>query len=182
MKKNCAPACQTCNYLSVEGRCPIDPEAPNAWASGDLDNMFNKLTNEPYLSKYSVQVWSSPVTQGPWLITLEDVVSEEEAQRLLELGRLEGYKRSSDVGKRKADGSYDKKVGNGRTSTNAWCQHECYEDESAQAVMYRLSNLTGIDEVNSEYLQLLKYEPGQFYNTHHDYISHHIDRYIFGKK
>jgi prolyl 4-hydroxylase len=182
MKINCAPACQTCDFLSIEGRCPIDPEAPNAWAPGDLDEMFTKLTNEPYLSKYSVQVWSSPATEGPWLITLDDVVGEEEALRLIELGSIEGYKRSADVGKLKADGTHDAIIGTGRTSTNAWCQNECYEDETAKATIYRLSNLTGIAEINSEYLQLLQYEPGQFYQTHHDYIPHHIDRYVFGQE
>ena len=28
---------------------------------------------------------------------------------------------------------------------------------------------------NSEYLQLLQYEPGQYYRQHHDYIPHHKD-------
>jgi len=34
----------------------------------------------------------------------------------------------------------------------------------------------GIPSENSEDLQLLKYEVGQFYNTHHDYIPHQKDR------
>ena len=71
------------------------------------------------------------------------------------------------VGKKKEDGSYDKAINPGRTSTNAWCQHACYEDEVAQTVIYRLSNLTDIAEPNSEYLQLLRYEESQFYNPHH---------------
>ena len=45
-------------------------------------------------------------------------------------------------------------------------QNACYEDDTAQAVIQRLSNLTGIDDANSEYLQLLRYETGQFYKTH----------------
>ena len=71
MKKNCAPACKSCDYLSIEGRCPIDPNAPRAWEEGDLNRMFNKLTQEPYLSQYSVQILSSPATNGPWVITME---------------------------------------------------------------------------------------------------------------
>lgn len=178
MKEKCAPACQSCEYLTVEGRCPLDPNAFHAWGPGDLDNMFAKLTNEPFVSKYSVKVWSSPATGGPWLITLDDLVSEEEAKRLIELGAIEGYKRSADVGKRLPDGTFDQHISNGRTSTNAWCQNSCYEDETAQNVIYRLSNLTGVDEINSEYLQLLRYEPGQFYNSHHDFIAHDLERYV----
>ena len=71
------------------------------------------------------------------------------------------------VGAKKEDGSYDKKINPGRTSTNAWCQHSCYEDDVAQRVIHRLSNLTDIPEPNSEYLQLLRYEESQFYNAHH---------------
>jgi prolyl 4-hydroxylase len=80
------------------------------------------------------------------------------------------------VGKRKPDGTFEKAIGNGRTSTNAWCQNACYKDPIAERVMERLVNLTGIDETNSEFLQLLRYEPGQFYNSHHDYIRHDFNR------
>ena len=121
MKKSCAPACRSCEYLSVEGRCPLDPDAPEAWGPGDLDKMFRKLTSEPYLSTYSAQVLSSPETGGPWVITLDDVVTEEEAQRLIELGGIEGYERSRDVGKRKADGTHERIESKSRTSENAWC-------------------------------------------------------------
>jgi prolyl 4-hydroxylase len=114
MKVNCAPACLSCDYLSIEGRCPLDPNAKQAWGEGDLNKMFEKLTSEPYLTKYSVETLSSPVTGGPWVITMDDVVSEEEAKRLIELGAVEGYERSTDVGKMKADGTSEKKVSTGR--------------------------------------------------------------------
>lgn len=74
---------------------------------------------------------------------------------------------SRSVGEKKEDGTYDKAINEGRTSTNAWCQHACYEDADAQRVIHRLSNLTGIPEPNSEYLQLLRYEKDQFYQAHH---------------
>jgi prolyl 4-hydroxylase len=178
MKKHCSPVCHSCEYLSIEDRCPIDPDAPNAWGPGGLDKMFTKLTTEPHRSKYDVEILSSPLTTdgGPWVITMENVVSELEAERLIELGAVEGYKRSSDVGKLRADGSHESKVNDGRTSTNAWCQNECYEDEVAQRVIHRISNFTDIPEANSENLQLLRYEPGQFYKLHHDYIHHHVKR------
>jgi prolyl 4-hydroxylase len=177
MKKSCAPACQSCDYLFIESRCPLDPDAPDAWGPGDLDEMFRRLSSEPYLSEYDVQVLSSPdSTEAPWVLTMDNVVSEVEAKALIELGAVEGYKRSSDVGKLRADGTHEKSVNSGRTSTNAWCQHDCYVDDTAQIVVHRLSNITGIEEPNSEFLQLLKYEPGQFYQVHHDYIGYHIKR------
>jgi prolyl 4-hydroxylase len=173
MKKNCAPVCQSCDQLSIETKCPVDPNAPHAWNDkGDLDRMFRKLSSEPYLSRHSVQVLSSPdTTNGPWVLTMENVVTEEEAITLIDLGAKEGYKRSADVGALKPDGTFEDAISKGRTSTNAWCQNDCYKDGTAKTVMERLSNLTGIDERNSEFLQLLRYEPGQFYNIHHDYIG-----------
>ena len=104
----------SCDQLSVETRCPLDPNAKKAWGEGDLDKMFEKLTSEPYLTKYSVETLSSPATGGPWVITMDDVVSEEEAKRLIELGAIEGYERSTDVGNLKADGTSEKKVSSGR--------------------------------------------------------------------
>ena len=172
MKRHCAPLCKSCDYLSIEGRCPIDPEAPLAWGPGDLNKMFTRLTSEPYLSKYDVKIHSSPdMGNQPWVITMENVISEEESDVLIELGAVEEYKQSADVGKLNADGTFEESFNSGRTSTNAWCQNACYENATAREIGYRLSNLTGIPELNSEFLQLLRYEPGQFYRVHHDYID-----------
>eukprot|EP00934_Nitzschia_sp_Nitz4_P008535 Nitzschia sp. Nitz4//scaffold47_size129522//15865//17730//NITZ4_003537-RA/size129522-snap-gene-0.192-mRNA-1//-1//CDS//3329552758//8525//frame0 len=176
MKKSCAPACLSCEYLSVEHRCPLDPNAKNAWEPGDLDAMFERLTAEPYLSKYSVEILSSPATDGPWVLMFDDFLSEQEANTLIELGAIEGYDRSTDVGGKNVDGTFEKKVSKGRTSTNAWCQNDCYKNETAVAVIERLSEVTGIDETNSEYLQMLRYEVGQRYNAHHDLIEHQVNR------
>ena len=37
--------------------------------------------------------------------------------------------------------------------------------------MQKIENATGIPERNSEYLQLLRYVPGNYYKEHHDYID-----------
>ena len=50
-----------------------------------------------------------------------------------------------------------------RTSTNAWCNNECFKDALTQQVTQRVEDLTGIPANNSEYWQLLKYEEGQEY-------------------
>jgi len=188
MNVSCAPVCQSCEYLLIETRCPLDPNAIDAWNPGDLNKMFERITTKAEYAQFDPKVWSRPdllpgdteatanYQLGPWVITLENVVAQEEADRLIELGAKEGYERSADVGELKFDGTFDSYVNEGRTSTNAWCQNVCYEDPKAIAVMERIQNLTGTPEPNSEYLQLLKYEVGQFYQTHHDYIGHQIDR------
>ena len=104
------------------------------------------------------------------------VIKEDEAERLIELGAKEGYERSSGVGKTLADGSMESNQFGGRTSTNAWCHKKCSEDPKAAEVIQRLSNITHIPSNNSESLQLLRYEPGQFYRRHHDYIAENVKR------
>ena len=183
MKKECAPACHSCDYLSLDesGRCPVDysPEA-QVWKPGDMGAMFTKLTSEPYLSKYNVQILSSPAgkikptyyneydkSPGPWVITLDNIISEKECETLIELGEIQGYESSYEVGAVKADGTYDKSYNQHRTSTNTWCAADCYQNTTVQTILQRLEEITGIPEPNSEFLQLLKYHPEQFYNVHH---------------
>jgi prolyl 4-hydroxylase len=101
MKLSCGPACFSCDMLSIEKRCPMDREiiGPDVWSPGDLDKVFRKLSSEPYKSKYDVKVLSSPdnIDRGPWVLTMENFVGEDEANRLIELGSVEGYERSTDV-------------------------------------------------------------------------------------
>jgi len=172
MASSCASACMQCDMLMIEKRCPVDPNAKPAWEPGGLNAMFERLVSEPIASKYPVTVLS----KDPWVVTLDNVVSEEEAKRMIELGGILGYERSQDVGKKNADGTYGSVVSTGRTSSNAWCDDACCEDPVARKVMDRLSELTMISEKNSEFLQLLRYEPGQFYEDHHDYIEHNLGR------
>lgn len=84
---------------------------PDAWKPGDLNQFFTNITTGADYQRYQPNVLSRPdylegdtnenadYQIGPWVVVLENVVSEEEAQRMIELGAVEGYKRSSDVGK-----------------------------------------------------------------------------------
>merc|ERR1712151_190048 len=89
---------------------------------------------------------------------------------------LYGYTRSSNVGTQQWDGSYKPMHDNSRTSTNAWCNTECNNDILVQEVKEKIVNVTNITISNHETLQLLKYDIGQYYKTHHDYIPHHSQR------
>jgi prolyl 4-hydroxylase len=114
----------------------------------------------------------------PWVISFEDFLTEEECQALIDLGYKYEYKRSEDVGERKFDGTFDSIKNERRTSENAWCSDHagCRGEEVAQRIHNRMSKVMGIPAVNSEDLQLLRYEKGQFYRTHHDFIPHQVTR------
>eukprot|EP00545_Synedropsis_sp_CCMP1620_P005313 CAMPEP_0119004118 /NCGR_PEP_ID=MMETSP1176-20130426/962_1 /TAXON_ID=265551 /ORGANISM="Synedropsis recta cf, Strain CCMP1620" /LENGTH=445 /DNA_ID=CAMNT_0006955793 /DNA_START=11 /DNA_END=1348 /DNA_ORIENTATION=+ len=188
MKMDCSAICQTCDFLSIDTRCPLDPEAPQAWGPGDLDKFFVNITTLPEFQKFEPHVISRPdyingdteetadYQIGPWVATLDNFLTIEETERLIQLGHEEGYERSSDVGKMKFDGTFEPNVNDGRTSKNAWCQHECYNDTVAQQVIGKITEITNLPEENSEFLQLLRYEEGQYYRTHHDYIEFQKER------
>lgn len=188
MKAKCAPVCQSCDYLSIETRCPLDPNAEDALYPGDINKVFLRILTDEGIQQFEPKVVSRPnylegdteetadYKIGPWVVLFEKAISDEEAERLIELGGIEGYQRSADVGRKLADGTFDRKVYAGRTSTNAWCQNECYQDPVAKRVMERVEYITGVPETNSEWLQLLRYEKNQHYNRHHDLIPHQAQR------
>jgi prolyl 4-hydroxylase len=154
----------------------MDPDAVDAFAKpGDVNKLFEKITTEQKYQKYEPVILSRP-PEGPWLVMFENAITDEEAERLIELGGELGYERSADVGDKLEDGTYSKLVNSGRTSTNAWCLGKCDEDPLAQQVVQRIEDITGIPSNNSENLQLLRYEHDQFYQTHSDYIPYQKDR------
>ena len=196
MKMQCAASCFSCDELIFEKRCPFDREAPvHFQKAGDLDAMFQRILTEPALQRYqprAVMQPNPPTTttttnddddnhhpapkQGPWIVVLENFLSDEECDTLIRLGAERGYEQSKDVGAQNFDGTYAATTSKDRTSSNAWCVEECWEHNVTQAIHDRLELLTGVDRMNYEYLQLLRYEEGQFYGEHHDYIDHHNDR------
>ena len=192
MNLNCAPACYTCDKLDMRHRCPIEPDNPSIWDAGDLNAMMERIVddtdNDGEFVRYNPKALSRPMLKrdgstvtgiekdGPWIVVLENFVSSEEADRLVEIGKRQGYDRSADVGKEKPDGTHESKVSDSRTSHNTWCKEGCHDDPLVSPVIARIANITRTEDKNSEYLQLLQYEPGQYYKQHHDYIGHHKEK------
>lgn len=131
MKINCAPVCKSCDQLNIETRCPMDADAVDALYPGDLNKMFECIVTDPAFKKYEPVVLSRPdyapgdtadnatYSIGIWMVMFENAISDAEANRIIELGGIQGYHRSADVGVKQADGTYSDSVNEGRTSTNA---------------------------------------------------------------
>jgi prolyl 4-hydroxylase len=138
--------------------------------------MFERITTEDYyIQRFQPNILSQP-PEGPWVVTVENVATPEECKHLIALGAKRGYEQSQDVGARKFDGTFHAHTSDTRTSSNAWCVEECFEDPTNQNILQTVENITGIPDANSEYWQLLEYEETEFYGHHHDYIPHHKDR------
>jgi prolyl 4-hydroxylase len=152
--------------------------------------MQRKLDDDK-MPAYTVQVLSRPSQEPasevsivndkslpPWLVVFDNFITDDECEAMIQLGYKYEYQRSEDVGARKFDGTHDSVKSRDRTSENAWCSEfsGCRDQEIPSRIMARMGTVMGIPPQNSEDLQLLKYEKGQFYRTHHDYIDHQIDR------
>jgi prolyl 4-hydroxylase len=188
MVTDCAPACLTCDMLDIKARCPFDPTtaAPSAWQPGDLNRMFERIVTDP---AYNVSVHSRPATSfhtddqgpffnGPWVVTLDNFLSPAECDRLIALGHVQGFERSMgvDMDQRRFDGTMIPTTVKKRTSTTAWCLKECSADPVVAKIRQRMVDLTGIPDDNAEPPQLLRYEAGQFYKEHTDYIASQRDK------
>jgi prolyl 4-hydroxylase len=127
-------------------------------------------------------LYSSPLS--PWIVTLDNFVTDEECDALIALGYEYGYQRSDHVGgggvgggtaalsdpppPRKQHHHREPK----RTSENAWCSDHsgCRRRDLPQLLHQRIATVLDISPHHSEDLQILKYETGQYYRPHHDYI------------
>lgn len=120
----CAPACQSCHQLDFETRCPISPDAVSAFEPGGLNPFFREVVENPKWQKEHgpLNILSSPdLNDGPWVITIDNFLSEEECQRFIDIGHAEGFEVSRDVGDdENLDGSHDPVESEERTSTNTW--------------------------------------------------------------
>eukprot|EP00980_Cylindrotheca_fusiformis_P004924 scaffold1050_cov51-Cylindrotheca_fusiformis.AAC.3 len=171
MMANCAPACQTCHELIHVQPCQVNFHH-NVIHEGDLEIMFRSMAGEDDKNQnslpYKPKIFSRPggdpmddtIIDGAWLIALEDFLSNDECNHLIEMGAIRGYERSYLQD--------EDDVEEYRTSVNSWCEEECANDPIVQTILNRISDTTGIPSEYSEPLQMLRYTKGQYYKVHHD--------------
>jgi len=184
MTTACAPACLSCRNLQRHVRCPLDTSSgPTALAKpGDLYHMFQRILTDPQFDVYQPMALSHPtnatVDDAPWVIVLENVLSSAECETMIQLAHQQGFKRSGEAGPTtRFDGSHETVRSTRRTSSTTWCRSTaCHPHAVTQAIHQRIETLLGIPQIHYEYLQLLKYEVGEKYVQHHDYLDHHLQR------
>ena len=90
--------------------------------------------------------------EDPWVITMDNFLTEEECELLIQSGYKNGYERSKDVGGVKIDGSFDGQESSTRTSANTWCNEKsgCKTNPHVQRIMKRLETATKIPTKNFE--------------------------------
>mmetsp|Transcript_19726 Transcript_19726/g.43916 ORF Transcript_19726/g.43916 Transcript_19726/m.43916 type:complete len:489 (-) Transcript_19726:224-1690(-) len=191
MANNCAAACGMCHTLSYESRCAVDGNSEEVKrhdffrGSGELHDMFERMIHNEELQRLygPMTVHSRPggdptnetdVFDGPYIVTYDEFLTPEECEVLRHHGANtgDGFTRSS-TGTSKHVSDSRATV---RTSSTNWCRDGCHDDPVVQNIHRRIETLTGIPEDNYEYLQILRYEEGQYYKIHHDYNKMEPDR------
>jgi prolyl 4-hydroxylase len=108
----------------------------------------------------------------PWVVTMDNFLTDDECHGLIALGYEYGYRPSAHVGGGRRGGPREQQP-EMRTSETAWCSDQmgCRWRDLPQRLHERMATVLDLPSSNySEDFQLLKYEAGQYYRTHHDYI------------
>ena len=159
MLQSCPVACGTCDAKRTG--CNRRPDVtPAMVAPGGMDAMFERaLADFPELEPRALST-------SPWVLQFENLVTAEEASAFV--GACRKFDRSL----------AGDQVSLVRTSTQCWCDTsddsgKCMEHPAVVALTDRMLNITREPYNNAEYFQVLRYEPGQFYRSHHDQQSGH---------
>jgi len=150
MKAQCAVSCNSCGWAPPG--CATRANQTAAAREGDIEAMFARAEQMTHLGP---KVWS----RDPWVLTFDNFLSDAEAESFIETIGEDNFGRSlaGDV------------VSPVRTSHQSWCQSEpCLSDERTRAVHERVVGVTGVPIENAEYFQVVRYDEGQFYKSHHD--------------
>mmetsp|Transcript_8252 Transcript_8252/g.17457 ORF Transcript_8252/g.17457 Transcript_8252/m.17457 type:complete len:456 (-) Transcript_8252:242-1609(-) len=173
--QSCDPIIGSAGLTDPAIRCTRDRlnTTEPAWGPGDLDRLFTSWATESKFARFSPTVHSSPSgahggAVGPWVMTFDNFLTDKESDDLAEGGRRMGFQRSTDQGKMNKLGEREKWVSQSRTSSNAWCIGQCESLPGVVSATSKIEEVTGIDRRNYESFQILQYEEGQFYRSHHD--------------
>jgi hypothetical protein len=125
-------SCSACHLRDPNVRCPrsaLNMSQEPIYRPGDMNQMFSGIV-ERFSGKYEVNVLST----DPWVVTFDNFVTDAEAKALI--STVHGWERSTDTGSTNEFGETGRIVSQGRTSSNAWCQHDC---QSVSGVEYRVA-------------------------------------------
>lgn len=152
MEVNCALSCGSCSDKKSEknDRC----SRTNATAlvkEGDIRRVLENI---------ATSIPSATLLHAdPWVVQIDNFLDEEEISTLTHICDERQFTRSL-----AGDG-----VNQARTSEQCWCQHaECLSNKVVQDLSTRMSELLESSIKNTEYMQIIRYQKGQFYKLHHD--------------
>jgi len=153
MREKCAKACRYCDY---ESRCqPYKYYQPalnlsNLPQPAMFDKVFDRILSNDFLcKKYNI----SMISFDPPILSFNNFVPDMTIADLLKNGSFR-FERSADAGDLDENFVYEEIISESRTSSNAWCDTECQTKDAAQTILSSMEEVTGIDRLHYEQLQV----------------------------
>lgn len=182
MIQYCAHTCQVCHLVDPEVRCKKFYSNERVFKNNEMNDMFESLIKTYHqdcnddndkVCTNNDSTNPSPLTiisRDPWVLTIDNYITEEDADAIVRIPPQSAWSQSTAAGAYQADGLIKREVSETRTSRNAWCQVGCDEHPTVQNLLKRMSDTVKVPISNFEHMQILRYDPGQFYRGHHDFI------------
>ena len=188
MLNNCPLACHMCDKAEEFQRCAgkSDPRKEAVFqVAGDVDKFFREGKESGKWDEYGPEYISEPKTSGskknddedspadPWIVRFDKFLSDDESQRIIEVGNEIGWHQSVLEERELASGNPNK-VPPRRTSKSAICKvgADCDTHSIYSAVLDRVATITGIPRRHIEHVELVKYDKAESFGVHHDYRVH----------
>ena len=113
----------------------------DSWKPDDLNNMFERIVVDfPIVHIHSLPS-AEDTKDGPWVLTIDNFLTDKECERLIEMGHELGYERSTGVGTMNFDDPrYEGQNGAQRTS-NEWHQMLVGGSKQLQGAVATLGDL-----------------------------------------
>ena len=162
---NCPVSCDTCHLRNPAIRCArenLNMSLTPTYSPGSLSSMFESITDR-FGDRYDITVLST----DPHVVIFDNFLTAAESKALI--STVKKWERSTDTGVANEFGEVGRVLSSGRTSSNAWCTAECEEHPDVQSIIAKIEEVTNVPRENYESFQVLRYEKGQKYVTHHDY-------------
>jgi hypothetical protein len=157
MTQYCTAACESCrtqHHFNLT--CPL--EEPATYQVGDVGRILENITATTVDEHETVEL----ISKDPWLIVIDDFLSDAECDALVLCGTNAGLTQTADVSTRGRQSSYHRS----RRASIALCETE---DGIISDLYSRIEELVQVPHANTEPIQIVKYNPGQFHKLHHDY-------------
>jgi prolyl 4-hydroxylase len=166
---NCPRSCNditdACRKRDPKLRCnrkALNITTTPAYQPGDMTSMFESL-QERFGKRYPIEILSTK----PYVVIFDNFVADDEGEALIK--SINKWERSTDSGIMNEFGEAGRILSQGRTSSNGWCTADCEQHPKVRRLLRRIEEVTGVPYRNYESFQVLNYDVGQFYRTHHDY-------------
>jgi len=164
-------------------RCPPLNPIPSV-LPGEINQIFQKIegiasgnrteVEQTESSIYAAQIHSRPSniksvgllhdkSMNPWVVTLDNFLTAQEADTLVRLGEESGFSPFEDSGTIKH--SYEA----------TWCAEAsgCRENQVTKRILERMAKTVGLPRQNLEDLQLIKHNEGHYHDLHFEYEQAH---------